>query len=375
MPIPNLSLTRFFADLPDPRIDRTKKHLLLDIIAITVCATIAGADTWEEVECFGTAKYDWLKSFLALPNGIPSHDTFNRLFARLDPRRFGDAVAGWLAEVCAVTGLKHVAVDGKAARRASRDTFSGCLHLVSAWASENRLILGQEAVADGSNEITAIPELLRILDLNGALVTLDAAGCQVDIARQIRDQDGDYLLAVKGNQPELQEAVQGVFEKACAADFHGVRYDMDGTTEKGHGRQEERYVAVIYDPEGLPADWPDVAAVVQVGRERQVGDGKNVSTAHYYLTSYRAKAAELGRLIRAHWGIENGLHWVLDVAFREDDNRTRLGHAGTNLGLVRRLATSLLKRDTAKGSIKAKRLKAALDQKYLRQVLQGFPEN
>lgn len=375
MSIPNPSLTRFFADLPDPRIDRTKKHLLLDIIAITLCATIAGADTWEEVECFGQAKHDWLKSFLALPNGIPSHDTFNRLFARLHPRRFGDAVAAWLAEVCAFTGLKHVAVDGKGARRAPRDTFSGCLHLVSAWATENRLILGQEAVADGSNEITAIPALLRVLDLNGALVSLDAAGCQVDIARQVRNQDGDYLLAVKGNQPELQQAVQGVFEKACAVDFREVDYDLDGTVESGHGRQEERYVTVIYDPKGLPAGWPDVAAVVQIGRERQVGEGKNVSTTHYYITSYRAKAAELGRLIRAHWDIENGLHWVLDVAFREDENRTHLGHGGANLGLVRRLATSLLQRDTAKGSIKAKRLKAALDEKYLRQVLQGLPEN
>jgi predicted transposase YbfD/YdcC len=369
-----VALSYYFADLPDPRIDRTKKHPLLDILALTLCATIAGADTWEEVERFGKAKHDWLKRFLQLPNGIPSHDTLNRVFAALDPKPFADAVGRWMAAVCQAAGLKQVAIDGKAGRGAPRNTFSGCLHLVSAWATENRLILGQEAVADGSHEIAAIPALLRVLDLSGALVTIDAAGCQLEIARQIRQQGGDYLLAVKGNQPTLEAAVQAVFDRACAADFEGVRYDMHATAESGHGRDEERYVTVIYDPQGLPAEWPDVAAVVLVGRERKA-DGKNASTSHYYLTSRRAEAARLGEAIRGHWGVENGLHWVLDVAFREDDNRTRAGHAGSNLGLVRRLALSLLKQDPAKGSTTAKRLSAALDDNYLLQVLQGFPEN
>jgi len=374
MPTQEVSLTHYFADLTDPRIDRTKKHLLLDILALTLCATIAGADTWEEVERFGKAKHDWLKRFLQLPNGIPSHDTLNRVFAALDPKPFADAVGRWMAAVCAAAGLKQVAIDGKAVRAAPRNTFSGCLHLVSAWAAENRLILGQESVADGSHEITAIPELLRVLDLAGALVTIDAAGCQLEIAKQIRQQGGDYLLAVKGNQPTLEAAVQAVFDRACGADFAGVRYDMHATVESGHGRDEERYVTVIYEPEGLPDEWPDVAAVVLVGRERKV-DGKNASTSHYYLTSRRAKARRLGAAIRGHWGIENGLHWVLDVAFGEDANRTRAGHAGSNLGLVRRLALSLLRQDASKGSIKAKRLSAALDDNYLLQVLQGFPEN
>jgi len=213
-----------------------------------------------------------------------------------------------------------------------------------------------------------------VLELKGALVTLDAAGCQVEIAAQIREQGGDYLLAVKGNQPTLQAAVQAVFDRACEADFAGVRYDMHATVERGHGRQEERYVTVIYEPEGLPAEWPDVAAVVLVGRERKV-KGKNVSTSHYYLTSRRGKAKRLGEAIRGHWGIENGLHWGLDVAFAEDANATRAGHAGANLGLVRRLALSLLKQDAAKGSIKAKRLSAALDENYLLRILQGIPEN
>lgn len=374
MPTQEVALTHYFADLTDPRIDRTKKHRLLDILAITLCATIAGADTWEEVERFGKAKYDWLKRFLQLPNGIPSHDTLNRVFAALDPKPFAGAVGRWMAAVCAAAGLKQVAIDGKAARSSPRNTFSGCLHLVSAWAIENRLILGQEAVADGSNEIAAIPQLLRVLELKGALVTIDAAGTQVEIAEQIREQGGDYLLAVKGNQPTLQVAVQAVFDRACAVDFEGVRHDMHATTESGHGRQEERYVTVIYGPEGLPAEWPDVAAVVLVGRERKV-KGKNVSTSHYYLTSRRAKAQRLGEAIRGHWGIENGLHWVLDVAFGEDDNSTRGGHAGANLGLVRRLALSLLRQDSAKGSIKAKRLSAALDDSYLLRILQGIPEN
>ncbi len=370
----DLSLARHFAGLPDPRVDRTKKHSLGDILIIALCATIAGADSWEEVQRFGEAKIGWLRSFLSLPHGIPSHDTFNRVFARLDPKAFGKSVAAWIDGVCQATGLRHVAVDGKAARSAPRNTFSGCLHLVNAWAAENRLILGQEAVADGSHEIAAIPELLRVLDLKGALVTIDAAGCQTAIARQIREQGGDYLLAVKGNQPTLHEAVQTAFGEACEGDFEGVEHDGHEQVDDGHGRHEERYTTVIYDPAGLPEDWPDVAAVVLVCRERSVG-GRNTSTAHYYLTSLRGTAAELGRLVRRHWSVENELHWVLDMAFGEDSNRTASGHAGANLGLVRRIAASLLQQDPGKGSIKAKRLNAALDENYMLRALQGFPSH
>lgn len=369
-----IAFADYFADLPDPRIDRTKKHQLSDILVIALCAVVAGADSWEEVERFGQAKQDWLGRFLALPNGIPSHDTFYRVFARLDPKRFGACVADWMAAVCEAVGLRHIAIDGKAVRSAPRGTFSGCLHLVSAWAAENRLILGQEAVADGSHEIAAIPELLRVLDLSGALVTIDAAGCQTAIARQVRDRGGDYLLAVKGNQPTLHGAVRAVFERACESDFAGVRYDEHASEGDGHGRHEERYTTAIYDPDGLPPEWPDVAAVVLVGREREV-KGERTVTAHYYVTSLRGTAAQLGRLIRRHWSVENELHWTLDVAFREDGNKTAAGHAGANLGLVRRVAASLLKRDPSKGSIKAKRLNAALDEKYLEQVLQGFKAN
>jgi predicted transposase YbfD/YdcC len=371
MPQTDPSIARHFADLPDPRVDRTRKHALGDILVIALCATIAGADSWEEVERFGRAKHDWLRTFLALPNGIPSHDTFYRVFARLDPRRFGECIAAWMAAVCEAAGLRHIAIDGKAVRSAPRATFSGCLHLVSAWAAENRLILGQEAVADGSHEIAALPELLKVLQLKGALVTLDAAGCQKEIARSVRGEGGDYLLAVKGNQPGLHEAVQAVFDRAIEADFAGVAHDGHEQVEDGHGRHEERYVTVVYDPDGLPPEWPDVAAVVLVGRERTV-KGKNASTAHDDITSLRGTAQELGRLIRRHWSVENELHWVLDVAFGEDANRTAAGHAGTNLGLIRRVALSLLKQDPGRGSLKARRLNAAWDDDYMARVLRGF---
>ncbi|WP_337177746.1 ISAs1 family transposase [Paludisphaera sp.] len=372
MPHDDPSLARYFADLPDPRVDRTKKHTLGDILVIALCATIAGADSWEEVERFGRAKQGWLKTFLTLPNGVPSHDTFYRVFTRLDPKRFAGCVTRWMEAVCEATGLRHIAIDGKAVRAAPGDTFSGCLHLVGAWAAENRLILGQEPVADKSHEIAAIPELLKVLALKGALVTIDAAGCQKAIAKQIRGGGGDYLLAVKGNQPSLHEAVLGVFDRACEADFAGFDHDGHEAVEDGHGRHEERYVTVIHDPDGLPPGWPDVAAVVLVGRERAVR-GTNTSTAHYYITSLLGTAEQLRRLVRRHWSVENQLHWVLDVAFGEDSNRTASGHAGANLGLVRRAAVSLLQQDPGKGSIKAKRLSAALDEGYLMRVLRGFP--
>jgi predicted transposase YbfD/YdcC len=374
MPQKDVSIARYFADLPDPRIDRTKKHALSDILVIALCAVICGADSWVEVETFGRAKEDWLKRLLSLPNGIPSHDPFYRVFARLDPHKFGACVAEGMREACEAVGLKQIAIDGKAVRSAPRSTFSGCLHLVSAWAAENGLILSQRAVADGSHEIAAIPELLKALDLKGALVTLDAAGCQKEIARQVRNQGGDYLLAVKGNQPTLRDAVYAVFDRACEADFAEVKHDGSEEADDAQGRHEERYVTVIYDPEGMPPEWPDVAAVVLVGRGREV-KGERADTAHYYITSLRGTAAELGRLIRRHWSVENELHWCLDVAVREDANKTAAGHAGANLGLVRRVAASLLKQNPDKGSINAKRLRAGWDDDFRLQVLQGCTED
>ncbi len=312
-------------------------------------------------------------SGLALPNGIPGHGTFYRVFSRLDPVAFGRCVGGWMAGACEAAGLRHIAIDGKAVRAAPGNAFSGCLHLVSAWAAENRLILGQQAVADGSHEIAAVPELLRVLELKGALVTLDAAGCQKRIAEPVRAAGGDDLLAVKGNQPALHEAVRAVFDRACETDFAGVRHDGHEAVEDGHGRHEERYATVIYDPVGLPPEWPGVAAVVLAGREREV-KGENASTAHFHITSLQGTAEQVAGLVRRHWAVENEWHGCLDVAFREDDQKTA-GHAGVNLGLIRRGAASLLKQDPDKGSIKAKRLRAGWDDDFRLRVLQGCAED
>jgi predicted transposase YbfD/YdcC len=368
MPLP---LTTVFADLPDPRIETANKlHPLTDILVIATCAVIAGADGWEEIAEYGRSKEDFFRRFLALPNGVPSHDTFERVFAKLDPDAFADRFGRWMAQLCDATGLVHVAVDGKSARGSAKGTFSGCLHLVSAWAVENRLVLGMRSVPEGGHEITTVPDLLAALDLVGAVVTLDAAGCQKATVAQIRAQGGDYVVCVKGNQKGLHDAVAEVFERAGDAGFVGC--DVAGEVGAAHGREEERYVAVVQNPEGLPKGWADVGAVALMGRERQVKGQKNASTARYYITSLRVSASVLAGYIRGHWGIENGLHWVLDVSFREDDSRTRSGHAAANLGLLRRVAVSLLKRAKTKGSIKTRRMKAGWDDNYLLQVLQGI---
>jgi predicted transposase YbfD/YdcC len=366
-----LALTTVFADLTDPRVETANKlHKLVDILVIATCAVIAGAEGWEDIAEYGRAKEDFFRRFLELPNGIPSHDTFERVFAKLDPDAFADRFGRWMAGLCASTGLVHVAIDGKSARRSARDTFTGCLHLVNAWAVENRLILGARAVPEGGHEITTIPDLLAALDLAGAVVTIDAAGCQKSIVEQIRRQGGDYVVCVKGNQQSLRDAVAAVFERAGEAAFAGCR--MASEVGAGHGRVEERYVTVARNPDGLPEGWTGVGAVALVCRERQVRGTRNASTAHYYITSLRCGAKKLAGYIRGHWGIENGLHWCLDVSFREDESRTVSGHAAANLGMLRRVALSLLKRAGTKGSIRTRRMKAGWDDDYLIQVLQGI---
>ena len=369
-----LSILEAFAELPDPRLDRNKQHLLLDIITMTLCATICGGETWEQIAAYGQAKQSWFATFLKLPNGIPSHDTFYRVFSLLNPSAFAQCFGRWMAAACATTGLIPIAIDGKSARRAKRSTATGCLHLVSAWVGTNHLTLGQVSVPEGSNEIAVIPELLRTLDLKGAIVTIDAAGTQTENAAIIREKEGHYLLAVKGNQEGLQTAVEQNFREACEADFIGVAHDLHSTVEKGHGRCEERYVTVIYDPVGISEVWPDVACVVLMGREREV-NGKNSSTAHYYLSSYRGTAQEFAELIRGHWQIENGLHWILDVAFREDESRTRDANASANWAMLRRVAVALLKNAEIRGSVRMKQLMAGWDDQLLLKILQGITGN
>jgi len=376
-----LTLASIFADLPDPRTETAnKKHRLSDILTIATCAVIAGAEGWEDIAAYGRAKEALFRQFLPLDNGIPSHDTFYRVFARLDPDAFADRFARWVAEVCRHTGLTppdidgptHIAVDGKSARRSQKATSTGCLHLVEAWAVGNRLIVGQRSVPEGSNEIPAFRDLLATLDLNGAVVTIDAAGCHAETLEVIRERGGEYVVCVKGNQPALHEAVAGVFDRAAESAFAGC----DGHTSVGdaHGRHEERSVTVVQDPTGLPAGWPDVGSVALVCRDRQVRGQENTSTVNYYLTSLRVDAAELAGLIRGHWGIES-MHWILDVAFREDESRTAAGHAGANLAMIRRVAVSLLRRAGNKGSIHNRQLRAGWDDRYLIQVLQGLSKH
>lgn len=373
------TLLEHFGELPDPRIDRTKKHRLDEVLMIALTATLCGASSFEHIAEFGEAYEDWFRRFLKLENGIPSHDTIYRVVCSLDRNVFAACFGRWAADWSESLGIKQVAIDGKSLRGSKSNTFSGCTHLVGAWATEAGLLLGQETVADKSSEATAIPALLETLQLKGALVTIDAAGCTPNNGRQIREKHGDYLLAVKDNQPRLHEAVKHVFAEACDRDFADIEYSQHETIEDGHGRHEERYVTVIENPKGLPDQWPDVAAVIQVNREREV-KGVNTTTTHFYLTSLKAepdqgkkgtRARMLGQLIRRHWAIENELHWVLDVTLGEDANRTADKNAAANLGIVRRTAVTLLKQNPYKGSNKLKAYRASLRPEYLLQLLQG----
>jgi predicted transposase YbfD/YdcC len=372
-PAAPLPLLHHFAALTDPRDHRARKHELSDILVIALCATLCGAESWPDIEEFGTAKEEFFRRFLALPNGIPSHDTFRRVFAALSPDAFQASFTSWINAVAARLDLGHFAVDGKSSRgTADKAAGLGCLHTVSVWAWEHGLCFAQQAVDTKSNEITAIPPLLRLLELEGALVTIDAMGCQKEIAAAVVAQGGDYVLAVKENQPNLHEDVVACFERAFAEDFGGLRYAECAEAEKGHGREEERYYTVIYGPEGLRGQeaWQDLKAIILVSRGRRDGD-EHSCTQHYYISSSEAAVERLAQAIRGHWGVENGLHWVLDVVFGEDKSRARAGHAAENLAWLRRVALSLIRQDKSKGSIKGKRKRAGWNDDFLLHLL-GF---
>lgn len=366
-----LDIAHPFANLTDPRPPAFQDHHLLgDLLVIALCAVLSGARSWDAIARFGRSKETWLRSLgLTLPNGLPSHDTYNRLFATVDPLAFQHCFTDWINAVCDTLGFTHIPLDGKTLR-GSRGPDGTALHLVSAWATAHRLTLAQVAVADKSNEITAIPELLKLLDVQGALVSIDAIGCQKAIAQQIRDQGGDYLRAVKDNQPTLHADLQAAFEKALALELEGVRHDLFVTEETSHGRYEERVYLVLYEPQGLrtAADWADLKAVVQVLRTRQQGGEESVEEA-YYISSSAATAAVLAEGIRAHWGIENGQHWCLDVLFGEDRCRSRQGNAAENLAWLRRMVLSLLRHDGSKDSAPTKQLRAALEDDYRLHLL------
>jgi predicted transposase YbfD/YdcC len=375
----DLSLAHHFAGLTDPRIDRSKLHDLLDIVAIAICAVTAGAETWDDIEDFGEAKHDWLKTFLALPNGIPSHDTFRRLFERLDPGEFQRCFLRWIEALHEATERQVIAIDGKTLRRSfDRAKGQSALHLVHAWATANHLLLGQVAVDGKSNEITAIPKLLRLLEISGAIVTIDAMGCQKEIARTIRERKADYLLALKGNHEHLYGQVKAFWEEAYRRGFKGYgAMTYHRQWNEGHGRFEARRCWATSDLSWLEGreDWPDLRTVVFVESERFVGDSLTVEE-RYYLSSLPADAKLLNEAARSHWAVENSLHWVLDVTFQEDSSRIKKENAPENFGLLRRLALCLLKEETtSKRSIKGKRLRASWDEGYLARVLCGNAGN
>ncbi len=370
-PQPNLSIPKYFARLKDPRRQHRRLHLLPDILVIALCAVICGAQDWQEVQTFGIKRHAWLKRLLQLPHGIPSHDTFERVFDRLCPHAFQACFRDWVRAVSEALNIKHVAIDGKTLR-GSGSLKLGPLHLVSAWATAQHLSLGQVAVDSKSNEITAIPLLLEMLDLHGALVTIDAMGCQKDIAQKIVDQGGHYALVVKDNQPNLLEDIERIFVQAADTDFAGLDWDTYEKRERGHGRDEFRCYTVLHSTEGIrqAEAWAGLTTIGMCYSERTVA-GKTSQEVRYFIGSKRAGARYYGHGLRHHWGIENSLHWKLDVVFDEDRNRVSRRHGAENLALLRRLTVSLLQAHPAKLSTAKKRFAAALDPDFLEEILRG----
>lgn len=368
------TLIQHFTCLKDPRLERTKQHLLIDIITIAILAVISGADGWVAIETYGQSKQEWLKSFLSLPHGIPSHDTFARVFSKINPQAFEECFRKWIGAITFELGAQVIPIDGKTCRGSyDREGKQNALSLVSAWASEHRLALGQVKVNGKSNEITAIPELLKMLDISGSTVTIDAIGCQKDIAYLIRKLGGDYVLALKGNQPSIHALVEQVFEQATKRDFQGLEHSHHSTIESGHGRIETRhyYSVPVSAIPGLSNQdkWAGLASVGMVTCERRLWN-KTTYEVRYYLSSLNADALALAKAVRTHWGIENSVHWVLDVTFSEDASRIRTGNAALNFALLRRIALNQLQRENnLKSSIRMKRYRAAMDNQYAIKVL------
>jgi predicted transposase YbfD/YdcC len=370
------SIRVHFSKLEDPRLDRKKLHQLLDIIVIAICGVICGAETWVDIENYGNARIDWFRKFLELPNGIPSHDTFGRVFGLLKAEAFEACFFEWVQAVNQVTSGQVIAIDGKELRH-SFDTYLGkkAIHLVSAWASENRLVLAQRKVDSKSNEITAIPELLDTLELAGCIVTIDAMGCQKDIASKILARKADYVLSVKENQGQLYEDIQHLFD-LYFQEPNPLQY-LDGyakTVDKDHGRIEIREcwtLSATFHQQSIrnASEWEKLTSLVRIRRERRLA-GKVQVEVRYYIASLSPNANQLLQAIRAHWGIENSVHWILDVAFNEDQSRVRKDHAPENLAVIRRIAINLLRKEkTAKGGIQAKRLQCGWDENYFFKVI------
>jgi len=369
---PPQTISDHFASLKDPRTPDKIEHLLIDIVTIAICAVICGADGFIEIADYGKAKYDWFKGFLKLPNGIPSHDTFGRVFSLISPNEFQRCFQNWIQTVATLTSGEVVAIDGKCLRR-SHDRSSGkaAIHMVSAWASRNRVTIGQVKTDEKSNEITAIPELLSLLELKGCIVTIDAMGCQTKIASAIVDKGADYVLALKDNQGNLSEDVKKYFEEAVQYGIDDYAIETCESVNGGHGRVETRTCHTCSDIDWLEAKtkWTGLQTIVRIDSERDI-DGKIGNDTRYYITSLENDPESILEAVRSHWGVENSHHWVLDVAFREDESRIRKGYAAENFSILRNIAANLLRNEkSSKRGIKGKRLKAGWDNDYLVKVL------
>lgn len=369
-----VSIRRFFRTLPDPRRRRKRvEHPLLNMVVISLCATIAGADSYEEIARFGESRRSWFAKWLDLRNGIPSHDTFARVFSALDPVAFQKCLLAWVQALHDVTKGQIIAIDGKAAREAmARAADKGPLCLVSAWATANQVVLGQVAASAGSSELGALPPLLELLDLHGAIVTLDALGCQKEIVQKIVEKQGDYVIAVKGNQKTLQAAVQDAFGQALETDEQTRSLERK---ETGHGRQEERIYTAIPAPADFPLreEWPGLKSLLMVARSYVDRNGQTHEGMRFYISSLPAKVNLLAQAARGHWSIENQMGWVLDVAFREDASRARAGHAQANLGVLRRIALSMINNTPGlAGSKNCKRKQAGWNEETLEKIVLGW---
>jgi len=371
MALSALSIRRHFAALKDPRRKHRRRHQLLDLIVIALCGVIANCNSWLDIETFARKRQDWLSRFLELPNGVPCHDTFERVFARLDPVALQRCLLDWLKSVSTALGLGHIAIDGKTARHSGSPTRGlGALQIVSVWAVDQDLSLGQVVVAEGSNEISTIPALLELLALKGVLVSIDAIGCQKNIVAQVVEAGGDYVVTVKDNQPHLRQDIEGCFTAAIEADFEGVQHDEYQSEETGHGRHQKRSYIVIYNPEELRAkdEGKELNVIGMCYSERTV-DGQTSEELRYFIGSRVMSARRYGDAVRGHWRIENSQPWRLDVIFGEDDSRIQQRNAQANFALLRKLALSLLKRQPGTESIRRKRLAAAYDTSFLEEIL------